>query len=89
MSRAWGRLLARRAHPLVLAAARAAVGYDLFPIRALLAYPDVELTPAFMATTARWLVAMVTALAAATLAWRFLAFADAIPAQSRTLDGSR
>lgn len=89
MSRAWGRLLARRAHALVLIATVALVGYDLFQIRALLAYPDVEVTPAFIATIARWLVALVVALAAAALAWRFLATADAIRAQSSTIHGSR
>ena len=89
MSGAWGRRLARRAHALVLIAALAVVGYDLFQIRALLAYPDIEVTPAFVATIARWLVALVTTSAAATLAWRFLAFADAITAQSSTMGGSR
>lgn len=89
MSPAWGRLLARRAHALVLIATVAVVGYDLFQIRALLAYPDIEVTPAFIATIARWLVALVTTLAVATLAWRFLAIADAIGAQSSTMYGSR
>lgn len=89
MSPAWGRLLARRAHALVLIATVAVVGYDLFQIRALLAYPDIEVTPAFIATIARWLVALVTTLAVATLAWRSLAIADAIGAQSSTMYGSR
>jgi hypothetical protein len=89
VSRRWGRLLARRAHGLVAIAAVAAIGYDLFQIRSLLAYPDIEVTPAFLATIARWLVALVTTLALATLAFRFLAFADAIGGQSRTMNGSR
>lgn len=89
MSGTWGRLLARRARALVVIAAAATVLYDLYQIRSLLAYPGIEVTPALLATVARWLVALIVTLGLAVLAFRFLALADAISAQSKTIDGAR